>query len=71
MAERPGFEPGEEIYPFNCLAGSCLQPLGHLSELSFLLYSLKVRAYLPSDFLFSSKKTKKSLESSIRIVPIQ
>ena len=29
--ERPGFEPGVEFYPYNCLAGSCLQPLGNIS----------------------------------------
>ena len=31
MAEREGFEPSVECEPYNCLAGSCLQPLGHLS----------------------------------------
>ena len=31
MAEREGFEPSVEFNPYNCLAGSCLQPLGHLS----------------------------------------
>ncbi len=31
LAEREGFEPSVENKPYNCLAGSCLQPLGHLS----------------------------------------
>ena len=32
LAEREGFEPPVEVSPHNCLAGSCLQPLGHLSD---------------------------------------
>ena len=35
VAEREGFEPSVEFYPYNRLAGGCLQPLGHLSA-SFL-----------------------------------
>ena len=31
MAEREGFEPSVGDYPYNRLAGGCLQPLGHLS----------------------------------------
>src|SRR5580765_421047 len=31
MAERRGFEPPDQFYPINRLAGGCLQPLGHLS----------------------------------------
>ena len=31
-AERQGFEPWVPFYRYNCLAGSCLQPLGHLSK---------------------------------------
>ena len=32
MAERRGFEPPDQFYPINRLAGGCLQPLGHLSK---------------------------------------
>ena len=31
MAERKGFEPLIQYYPYTFLAGRCLQPLGHLS----------------------------------------
>ncbi len=31
LAEREGFEPSDEFYPINRLAGGCLRPLGHLS----------------------------------------
>ena len=31
LAERRGFEPPDQFYPINRLAGGCLQPLGHLS----------------------------------------
>jgi hypothetical protein len=44
--ERPGFEPGVEFYPYNCLAGSCLQPLGHLSLISKNIDS-KARLLIP------------------------
>lgn len=30
--ERPGFEPEGRLTPSNCLAGSCVQPLRHLSK---------------------------------------
>src|SRR6058998_3781579 len=33
MAERRGFEPPDQFYLINRLAGGCLQPLGHLSKL--------------------------------------
>jgi hypothetical protein len=33
LAEREGFEPSDEFYPINRLAGGCLRPLGHLSGL--------------------------------------
>src|SRR6185436_2409526 len=32
LAERRGFEPPDQFYPINRLAGGCLQPLGHLSN---------------------------------------
>ncbi len=32
MAERSGFEPEGPVAQANCLAGSCFQPLSHLSE---------------------------------------
>ena len=38
MAEREGFEPSVECYPYNRLAGGCLQPLGHLSAVPFPLW---------------------------------
>jgi hypothetical protein len=44
--ERPGFEPGVEFYPYNCLAGSCLQPLGHLSIASKNI-ALETRLLIP------------------------
>ena len=31
LAERKGFEPLIQYYPYTFLAGRCLQPLGHLS----------------------------------------
>ena len=34
LAERQGFEPWIECYPYDGLANRCLQPLGHLSLLS-------------------------------------
>ena len=40
LAERQGFEPWVEVSPHNCLAGSCLQPLGHLSEECHLLLAI-------------------------------
>ncbi len=52
MAERGGFEPPVEFNPYNCLAGSCLQPLGHLSIKSktgyhsYTAYCRKKRSYL-------------------------
>jgi hypothetical protein len=32
MAERGGFEPPVQCYPYNCLAGSPVRPLRHLSK---------------------------------------
>src|SRR5438093_11184204 len=34
LAERRGFEPPDRLYPVNRLAGGCLQPLGHLSNIA-------------------------------------
>ena len=31
LAERGGFEPPVQCYPYNCLAGSPVRPLRHLS----------------------------------------
>ena len=44
LAEREGFEPSVECYPYNRLAGGCLQPLGHLSALLFRFPYLSVSA---------------------------
>ena len=40
MAERLGFEPRDGFNPVNCLAGSCLQPLGHLSATCPNIYEI-------------------------------
>jgi hypothetical protein len=40
LAEREGFEPSVEYYPYNRLAGGCLQPLGHLSASIYCSVSL-------------------------------
>jgi hypothetical protein len=37
LAEREGFEPSVEFYPYGRLASAYLRPLGHLSESDFLL----------------------------------
>lgn len=45
MAERKGFEPLIQCYPYTFLAGRCLQPLGHLSINLLAEYFLgKIRA---------------------------
>lgn len=37
-AEKGGFEPPIEFYPYNGLANRRLQPLGHLSNEMFLSF---------------------------------
>jgi hypothetical protein len=50
MAERGGFEPPVGCYPYNCLAGSCLQPLGHLSRVFAGTFG-KTEVYLYHEFM--------------------
>jgi hypothetical protein len=41
MAEREGFEPSMEFNPHTPLAGERLQPLGHLSGITKILFNKK------------------------------
>ena len=43
MAERSGFEPEDPVAQVNCLAGSCYQPLSHLSKLFTLSKILTIQ----------------------------
>jgi hypothetical protein len=55
MAERKGFEPLIQFYPYTFLAGRCLQPLGHLSMSAIKRLRILYWGGIKSNFYLSKK----------------
>ncbi len=57
-SERSGFEPENPVAQVNCLAGSCFQPLSHLSKIPGGLQSMEFWPPSPSKIILVARGHK-------------